>query len=443
MEREEEEEEVKKTADVKYDEFRRECGHLLDPALSAEFSLMESLGLPTKLINSLGDMESEVRGSGPAPALTVPWPGGRGRGGEGGGGGGGGNRGREEGAEEGERRKLDLQKMEGQMRREVHLQKVYGGYAMFTVPTILSLLLPESAAESSFQYQQHVDHLQTVYQEPHYCIDWSAVREGTEAGLPGKWVSLSLPPKHLSIVTLPPSQTSLPSSEGSPPELTPEDETAALLRALKVKAAAFSDSDWLAHWNSHAPSLLARGWLSLHPLISLASVERATGLRFLVAAAGETGETGEEVMVEVVRATGALDISSDNESHDSLLAPPTDDEIQRLWGKVYNDHYWYCYWKWVEGKSDQNCGREGGCEEGEGEGCEGNENGSGGCGEDSEEEGPGEEGGGELKEGSEIEGDPVEDKREEEGGGGGKKPKSARLHSDREWLPPEVYQQRV
>ena len=60
-EEEEEEEELRKAADVKYNKFKRECGHLLDPTLDSEFCLMKSLGLPTKLINSYGDMESEVR----------------------------------------------------------------------------------------------------------------------------------------------------------------------------------------------------------------------------------------------------------------------------------------------------------------------------------------------------------------------------------------------
>ena len=51
----------RKAADKKYEQFRRECGHLLDPALAEEFTLMASMGLPTMLINSYGDMESEVR----------------------------------------------------------------------------------------------------------------------------------------------------------------------------------------------------------------------------------------------------------------------------------------------------------------------------------------------------------------------------------------------
>ena len=60
VESEEGEEELKKVADVKYNVFWRECGDLLDQGLAEEFSLMESLGLPTKFINSYEDMESGV-----------------------------------------------------------------------------------------------------------------------------------------------------------------------------------------------------------------------------------------------------------------------------------------------------------------------------------------------------------------------------------------------
>lgn len=57
-EKEEEEEGGKRAAEIKYEQFKKECGDLLDPALSAEFTLMQSLGLPTKLINSYGDIDS-------------------------------------------------------------------------------------------------------------------------------------------------------------------------------------------------------------------------------------------------------------------------------------------------------------------------------------------------------------------------------------------------
>ena len=38
-------------------------------------------------------------------------------------------------------------------------------------------------------FQSHVSHLQEVYQRSEYSIDWEAVKDGREAGLPGKWVS--------------------------------------------------------------------------------------------------------------------------------------------------------------------------------------------------------------------------------------------------------------
>ena len=54
-----EEETRRKMVDIKYEQFEKECGHLLDPNLVREFAVMRSLGLPTKLINSYGDMDSE------------------------------------------------------------------------------------------------------------------------------------------------------------------------------------------------------------------------------------------------------------------------------------------------------------------------------------------------------------------------------------------------
>ena len=72
-----------------------------------------------------------------------------------------------------------------------------------------------------------------------------------------------------------------------------EGSTAGLLAALAVKAAAFSDRGWMDHWNQSGPSLLARRWSSLHPHIPLSSLERATGVGFLVSAAREGGEGGE------------------------------------------------------------------------------------------------------------------------------------------------------
>lgn len=132
-----------------------------------------------------------------------------------------------------------------------------------------------------------------------------------------------------------------------------------------MKAAAFSDSAWQAHWNQTAPWLLARGWASLYPHIPLAEVERATGVGFLVAAVRR--ENGEDVMSDLVRATQTLDITTDgcesvametanqeassDKSHDPQVI--TDEEIQRLWGELYNSYYWYCYQSWVEGEGER------------------------------------------------------------------------------------------
>ena len=70
----------------------------------------------------------------------------------------------------------------------------------------------------------------------------------------------------------------------------PLDEEAAILLALQMKAAAFSDPDWLAEWERQGPTLLTTGWTSLHPHLSLEEVARVTGAGFLVAAVGGGGE---------------------------------------------------------------------------------------------------------------------------------------------------------
>ena len=141
----------------------------------------------------------------------------------------------------------------------------------------------------------------------------------------------------------------------------PRDEAAALLQALQVKVAAFSDSAWLAHWDLTAPSLLAHGWASVYPHVPLPVVERATGVRFLVAAvSGESGEDGEEVMSDLVKATESLDITADASEMETAnqnitqipSTPATDEEIKRFWGDLYNSYYWYCYQNWVEGEGE-------------------------------------------------------------------------------------------
>ena len=79
-----EEEKGRKVADMKYNQFQKECGHLLDPTLADEFALMKSLGLPTLLINSYGDMDdSEVRRREGSVGLMYVGAGGGGRGEEG------------------------------------------------------------------------------------------------------------------------------------------------------------------------------------------------------------------------------------------------------------------------------------------------------------------------------------------------------------------------
>ena len=202
-----------------------------------------------------------------------------------------------------------------------------------------------------------------------------------------------------------------------------EAERSTLLRALCTKAAAFSDTGWQGHWSTAGPPLLAAAWSSLHPHISLSSVEAATGLTFLASApcsgsgetgergdpggsgesgdpgeagdpgesgesgdpgeAGDPGESGEEVIEEIVRGTGALKIAGGNDcsvSHDLTLTPPTDDEIRRLWDDVYNTQYWFWFQRWREKRTVEEEEEQAQNE------CGGSECGEGGCDGDSEEE---------------------------------------------------------
>ena len=148
-----------------------------------------------------------------------------------------------------------------------------------------------------------------------------------------------------------------------------------------MKAAAFSDAAWLAHWDQHGPTLLARGWASLYPHLPLAQVERATGVGFLVT--GVSGEGVEGGVGDLVRATEALVISEEEAqatgnrgtadtsetvvmettnqipeascAHDPeprTLTSATDEELQRLWGEHYNTYYWYWYQQWRGGQGE-------------------------------------------------------------------------------------------
>ena len=60
--------------------------------------------------------------------------------------------------------------------------------------------------------------------------------------------------------------------------LSTEEE---LLGALRLKAEAFADKNWEEYWKSEGPSLLARGWVNMHPLIPLHRVEEVCAVDFL------------------------------------------------------------------------------------------------------------------------------------------------------------------
>ena len=60
--------------------------------------------------------------------------------------------------------------------------------------------------------------------------------------------------------------------------LSTEEE---LLEALRLKAEAFADKNWEECWKSEGPSLLARGWVNIYPLIPLQRVEEVCAVDFL------------------------------------------------------------------------------------------------------------------------------------------------------------------
>ena len=62
---------------------------------------------------------------------------------------------------------------------------------------------------------------------------------------------------------------------------TPLSTEEELLEALRLKAKAFADKNWEEYWKSEGPSLLARGWVNMYPLIPLQRVEEVCAVDFL------------------------------------------------------------------------------------------------------------------------------------------------------------------
>ena len=140
----------------------------------------------------------------------------------------------------------------------------------------------------------------------------SAVRLGFAAGMPGPWEAVS--------------RERGGSSRGEALEDSSsrarEDTMEGVLGALKMKAAAFADPEWEAHWAQVGPSMLAQAWIASYPHLPLSHVETVCAVDFLVAAAAEAPET---------------------ECHTSGEGGVSDSELHRLWWDFYNQWYWYAY----------------------------------------------------------------------------------------------------
>ena len=140
----------------------------------------------------------------------------------------------------------------------------------------------------------------------------SAVRLGFAAGMPGPWEAVS-------------GERGVPDqgvlgehcSSGAG-----EDTMESMLGALQLKAAAFANQEWEAHWSQSGPSLLAQAWMAAYPHLPLSRVESVCGVDFLVAAAAEPPVA---------------------ECHIAEEGGVSDSELESLWWHLYNQWYWYTY----------------------------------------------------------------------------------------------------
>ena len=140
----------------------------------------------------------------------------------------------------------------------------------------------------------------------------SAVRLGYAAGMPGAWESVTGESGASNLGVL-------MEECGSGAR---EDTMEGVLGALQLKAAAFADRQWEAHWLQVGPSMLAQAWMVAYPQLPLSRVESVCGVDFLVAAAAEPP------VVECLASGG-----------DGVA----DSELLGLWLHFYNQWYWYAY----------------------------------------------------------------------------------------------------
>ncbi len=83
------------------------------------------------------------------------------------------------------------------------------------------------------------------------------------------------------------------------------------MESLRLKAEAFSNAGWSEYWVTHGPSLLASGWLAVHPHVPLERLRRVCALHCLTQAmdmlALEGGTTGDHMTGNGDHMTGGGD----------------------------------------------------------------------------------------------------------------------------------------
>ena len=100
-------------------------------------------------------------------------------------------------------------------------------------------------------------------------------------------------------------------SEATPP-LSEEEQ---LLLAVRLKAEAFANKEWLQYWNTNGPSLLATGWVTAHPHIPLQTLQDSVHtLEFLTS-------TMEHLGLSSTSSSGTSCLHQSNGIESELLPP--------------------------------------------------------------------------------------------------------------------------
>ena len=150
-----------------------------------------------------------------------------------------------------------------------------------------------------------------------------------------------------------------------------------LLLAIRLKAEAFANKEWTQYWNTHGPSMLAAGWVAVHPHIPLQQLQDSIqSLGFLTLAMDQLGlasttavaamdqdsvSAGDEIgsgpaqkeferlKQEVSENFLEAGVSEEREEPSAEMGGaggdcmPSTDELLHLWDEHYNGYYWYAY----------------------------------------------------------------------------------------------------